>query len=181
MLIPDERRGRANKLTLCISSQVGCAIDCQFCATATLGFGRNLTPARSSSRSTARRRARRPPAHQPRVHGHGRAAAQLRQRRPCARAPAAPGGAALLAAPDHRLDGRAGPGIEKLGSSRPAPNLAISLNATTDEVRDRIMPINKRWPIAALLDAARALPAGARPPRDVRVRAARRRDDGLGA
>ena len=39
-----------------------------------------------------------------------------------------------------------------------APNLAISLNATTDEVRDRIMPINKRWPIAALLEAARRFP-----------------------
>ena len=41
MLIPDEDAVR-NKLTLCISSQVGCAIDCRFCATATLGFGRHL-------------------------------------------------------------------------------------------------------------------------------------------
>ena len=40
----------------------------------------------------------------------------------------------------------------------PAPNLAISLNATTDEVRDRLMPVNSRWPIAALLDAARRFP-----------------------
>ena len=40
----------------------------------------------------------------------------------------------------------------------PAPNLAISLNATTDEVRDRLMPVNRRWPIAALLDAARRFP-----------------------
>jgi 23S rRNA (adenine2503-C2)-methyltransferase len=50
------------------------------------------------------------------------------------------------------------PGIEKLGQMDPAPNLAISLNATTDEVRDRIMPVNRRWPIAALLDAARHFP-----------------------
>jgi 23S rRNA (adenine2503-C2)-methyltransferase len=49
-------------------------------------------------------------------------------------------------------------GIEKLGQLTPAPNLAISLNATTDEVRDRIMPVNRRWPIAALLDAARKFP-----------------------
>jgi 23S rRNA (adenine2503-C2)-methyltransferase len=49
-------------------------------------------------------------------------------------------------------------GIEKLGALMPAPNLAISLNATTDEVRDRIMPVNRRWPIAALLDAARRFP-----------------------
>ena len=49
-------------------------------------------------------------------------------------------------------------GIEELGKLDPAPNLAISLNATTDEVRDRIMPVNKRWPIAALLEAARKFP-----------------------
>jgi 23S rRNA (adenine2503-C2)-methyltransferase len=55
-------------------------------------------------------------------------------------------------------------GIDKLAAAKSvagqgsAPNLAISLNATTDEVRDRIMPINKRWPIAALLEAARRWP-----------------------
>ena len=48
--------------------------------------------------------------------------------------------------------------IEKLGALTPNPNLAISLNATTDDVRTRIMPINKKWPIAALLDAARRYP-----------------------
>ena len=66
------------------------------------------------------------------------------------------------------------PGIEKLAaqaSESSAPNLAISLNATTDEVRDRIMPINKRWPIAALLEAARRFPLVARPPGHLRVRA----------
>jgi 23S rRNA (adenine2503-C2)-methyltransferase len=50
------------------------------------------------------------------------------------------------------------PGIEKLGQLDPAPNLAISLNATTDEVRDRIMPVNRKWPIAKLLEAARRFP-----------------------
>jgi 23S rRNA (adenine2503-C2)-methyltransferase len=50
------------------------------------------------------------------------------------------------------------PGIEKLGRLDPAPNLAISLNATTDEVRDRIMPVNRKWPIAKLLEAARRFP-----------------------
>jgi 23S rRNA (adenine2503-C2)-methyltransferase len=50
------------------------------------------------------------------------------------------------------------PGIEKLGKLNPTPNLAISLNATTDEVRDRIMPVNRKWPIAKLLEAARAFP-----------------------
>jgi 23S rRNA (adenine2503-C2)-methyltransferase len=51
-------------------------------------------------------------------------------------------------------------GIEELAKLSPAPNLAISLNATTDEVRDQIMPVNKRWPIAKLLEAARHFPLG---------------------
>jgi 23S rRNA (adenine2503-C2)-methyltransferase len=50
------------------------------------------------------------------------------------------------------------PGIDALGKLRPAPNLAISLNATTDEVRDRLMPINRHWNLAALLAAARRFP-----------------------
>ena len=53
----------------------------------------------------------------------------------------APLGRGVLAAADHRLDGGLVPAIEKLGALyRRPPNLAISLNATTDEVRDRIMP-----------------------------------------
>jgi 23S rRNA (adenine2503-C2)-methyltransferase len=49
-------------------------------------------------------------------------------------------------------------GIDELGKIHPAPNLAISLNATTDEVRDRIMPVNKKWNIAALLAATKRFP-----------------------
>jgi 23S rRNA (adenine2503-C2)-methyltransferase len=52
------------------------------------------------------------------------------------------------------------PKIAELGRLTPPPNLAISLNATTDEVRDRLMPINKKWPLAQLLQAARAFPLG---------------------
>src|SRR5207302_4974956 len=50
------------------------------------------------------------------------------------------------------------PGIQKLGRSPTSPNLAISLNASDDATRDVIMPINKKWPIRALLDAVRAYP-----------------------
>ena len=46
------------------------------------------------------------------------------------------------------------PAIERLAGEARRPRLAISLNATTDAVRDRLMPVNKRWPIRALLDAA---------------------------
>ena len=158
VLIPDEDEER-DKLTLCVSSQVGCALDCGFCATATLGFGRNLTAGEIVEQVYRATRARRPAPHQPGLHGDGRAAAQLRQRRARARAAAAPVGRRTSRRGGSRSR-RSGlvPGIEKLGQLMPAPNLAISLNATTDEVRDRIMPVNRRWPIAALLDAARRFP-----------------------
>jgi len=50
------------------------------------------------------------------------------------------------------------PGIEKLAQEELQPNLAISLNASTDEVRDVLMPINKKWPIARLLEAVKKMP-----------------------
>jgi 23S rRNA (adenine2503-C2)-methyltransferase len=157
VLIPDEDAVR-NKLTLCISSQVGCAIDCRFCATATLGFGRHLGAGEIVAqvyRATALA-GRRPtnlvfmgmgePLHN--FDNVSRALALLEH----------PWGAGF--SPRRLTVSTAGlvPGIDKLGALKPAPNLAISLNATTDEIRERIMPINKKWPLAALLDAARRFP-----------------------
>ncbi len=157
VLIPDTDAER-DKLTLCVSSQVGCAIDCQFCATATLGFGRNLGAdeiVEQITRATALA-GRRPtnlvfmgmgePLHN--FEQVTRALALLQH----------PWGAAF--SPRRITVSTAGlvSGIDKLAALSPTPNLAISLNATTDDVRDRIMPINRRWPIAALLDAARRFP-----------------------
>ena len=157
VLIPDEDAAR-NKLTLCISSQVGCAIDCQFCATATLGFGRHLGAGEIVSQvyQATALAGRRPtnlvfmgmgePLHN--FDNVTRALALLEH----------PWGAGF--SPRRLTVSTAGlvPAIDKLGALKPAPNLAISLNATTDEVRTRIMPINKKYPIAALLDAARRFP-----------------------
>jgi 23S rRNA (adenine2503-C2)-methyltransferase len=50
------------------------------------------------------------------------------------------------------------PAIRKFGASEAEANLAVSLNATTDEVRDRIMPINRKFPLAALLNSLRDYP-----------------------
>jgi 23S rRNA (adenine2503-C2)-methyltransferase len=157
VLIPDEDAAR-NKLTLCISSQVGCAIDCQFCATATLGFGRHLGAGEIVSQvyQATALAGRRPtnlvfmgmgePLHN--FDNVTRALALLEHQ----------WGAGF--SPRRLTVSTAGlvPAIQKLGALKPAPNLAISLNATTDEVRTRIMPINKRYPIAMLLDAARNFP-----------------------
>ena len=50
------------------------------------------------------------------------------------------------------------PGIEQFGKGKKRPRLAISLNATTDELRNEIMPINRKWPLAELLNACREFP-----------------------
>jgi 23S rRNA (adenine2503-C2)-methyltransferase len=157
VLIPDDDAER-DKLTLCVSSQVGCAMDCGFCATATLGYGRNLSAGEIVEQvyRATKLAGRRPtnlvfmgmgePLHN--LENVTRALALLEH----------PWG--LHFSPRRITVSTAGlvPGIEKLGLLSPAPNLAISLNATTDEVRDRIMPVNRKWPIAKLLEAARRFP-----------------------
>jgi 23S rRNA (adenine2503-C2)-methyltransferase len=157
VLIPDDNVER-DRLTLCISSQVGCALDCQFCATATLGFGRHLGAGEIVDQvyQATAVAGRRPtnivfmgmgePLHN--LANVTRAFTLLMH----------PWGAAFSARRITVSTVGLVAGIEALAKLVPAPNLAISLNATTDEVRDRIMPVNKRWPIAALLAAARAFP-----------------------
>jgi 23S rRNA (adenine2503-C2)-methyltransferase len=158
VLIPD-----GEKMTQCISSQVGCALDCTFCATATLGFGRNLTPGEIADQ-VYRARALLADVEPGRritnivymgmgepLHNYANVVKSLRL---------------LTDEKGANFSGRritvstAGmvPAIEKLGREDVRPGLAISLNATTDEVRDEIMPINKKWNIAALLGAVKAYP-----------------------
>jgi len=156
--LPDGENEERDKLTLCVSSQVGCAMDCGFCATATLGYGRNLTAGEIVEQvyRATKLAGRRPtnlvfmgmgePMHN--LDNVTRALALLQH----------PWG--LHFSPRRITVSTVGlvPGIERLGELSPAPNLAISLNATTDEVRDRIMPVNRKWPIAKLLEAARKFP-----------------------
>jgi 23S rRNA (adenine2503-C2)-methyltransferase len=159
VLIPDDDEER-ERLTLCVSSQVGCAMDCSFCATATLGFGRNLTAGEMVEQVyQATALAGRRPTNlvfmgmgEP-VHNFDNLARALELLQH-------PWG--LHFSPRRITVSTVGivTGIEKLGQLTPPPNLAISLNATTDEVRDRIMPVNKKWPLATLLAAARKFPLG---------------------
>ncbi|HVZ72013.1 MAG TPA: 23S rRNA (adenine(2503)-C(2))-methyltransferase RlmN [Polyangia bacterium] len=167
VLIPEDKEGgqeagdaERNRLTLCVSSQVGCAMDCGFCATATLGFGRNLSAGEIVEQVyRATKLAGRRPTNlvfmgmgEP-VHNFAELsrALELLQHR-----------WGLHFSPRRITVSTVGlvPGIEKLAQLSPPPNLAISLNATTDEVRDRIMPVNRKWPIAELLAAARRFPLG---------------------
>ena len=154
-----KEKGR-DKLTLCVSSQVGCALDCGFCATATLGFGRNLTAGEIVQQVySATARAGRRPTNLV-FMGMGEPMHNFEQVTKAFALLTHPWGAAF--SPRRITVSTAGlvPKIAELGRLSPPPNLAISLNATTDEVRDRLMPINKKWPIAELLAAARAFPLG---------------------
>jgi 23S rRNA (adenine2503-C2)-methyltransferase len=158
VLIPD-----GDKTTQCISSQVGCAIDCDFCATAKLGLARQLTPGEIVDQVYRGR------ALLAEVEPGRRLTniVYMGMGEPMHNFPAVAKSVRLLT---HDLGAglsarritisTAGlvPGIARLGSEELGVGLAISLNATTDEVRDRIMPINKKWNIAALLAAVRAFP-----------------------
>ncbi|TVS19062.1 MAG: 23S rRNA (adenine(2503)-C(2))-methyltransferase RlmN [Gammaproteobacteria bacterium] len=156
VFIPEKDRG-----TLCISSQVGCALDCSFCATGKQGFNRNLTSAE--------------------IVGQVRQAAQRLQGVVTDRDRAITNIVlmgmgepllnydAVVAAMDILLDDL-GYGISKrrltLSTAGVAPAirrlaevtdvaLAISLHAPDDALRDQLVPINRRYPIAELLDAVR--------------------------
>ncbi len=167
VLIPNPGRG----LTLCISSMVGCSLTCRFCATATLGFVRNLASweivdqvyrAQDLLQADAEAQGA---AFVPRVGnlvlmGMGEPLHNFAQVQQALEILTDDGGAAI---PGRRITvSTAGfvPGIERFAREGLAAEvgLAVSLNATTDEVRDRIMPINTRWPIAELLAAVRGLP-----------------------
>jgi 23S rRNA (adenine2503-C2)-methyltransferase len=171
VLIPNDGRG----YTLCVSSMVGCSLTCRFCATARLGFVRNLATweivdqVYQAQDLLAAEAAEQGAPWVPRVanlvfmgmgeplHNYGQVTAAL---------------AILMDDKGAAISGRritvssSGlvPAIERFAREGFAAEvgLAISLNATTDLVRDRIMPINTRWNIAALLDTVRHMPAPGR-------------------
>lgn len=157
VLIPD-----AERLTLCISSQVGCAMGCRFCLTGSMGLVRNLDAGEIVDQVLSVNR----------LIGPGRRVSNI----------VLMGMGEPLANFDHVVDAlwritefigiskrritlsTAGlvPKILLLPQKAPDVNLAISLNATTDHVRNEIMPVNKKYPIRVLLDACRNYPLGPR-------------------
>jgi 23S rRNA (adenine2503-C2)-methyltransferase len=148
--IPEERRR-----TLCISSQAGCGLACAFCVTGFWGAGRNLTAGEIVGQVEAVRRAvGLPDALNLVFMGMGEPLMNL----------AAVADALEVLA--ERISLRrvtvstAGvvPGIDELGTLERRPNLAVSLHAPDDERRDRIMPINRTYPLAQLLAALRRFP-----------------------
>jgi 23S rRNA (adenine2503-C2)-methyltransferase len=159
VLIPD-----GEKTTQCISSQVGCAVDCQFCATAKMGLKRNLDPGEIVDQVYLARRllAEVDPERkltnlvymgmgEP-LHNYDNMVKSLRI---LTHDKGAGLGQRRITVSTSGLV----PKLEKLGKEEDVrPNLAVSLNAPNDEIRDEIMPINRKWNIGKLLAALRAYP-----------------------
>ena len=158
------------RATICISSQVGCAVNCQFCLTAKLGIRRNLTAGEIAGQVAAvlnRQRVR---------IGSGKGVETpsrinlvfMGMGEPFLNYDAFMKSVHLLRAmgiPESRMTVSTSgiePSIRRFGEEAVRPKLALSLNASNDVVRREIMPITKKWDIAALLDAVRALPLGKR-------------------
>ncbi|MCC6749781.1 MAG: 23S rRNA (adenine(2503)-C(2))-methyltransferase RlmN [Deltaproteobacteria bacterium] len=155
VLIPAE-----DKLTLCISTQAGCALGCRFCATATMGLRRNLSAGeivdqvyRAQSLLVGDERLTNLV-----YMGMGEPLANLADVLRSVEILGTEAGASF--SPRRITISTAGlvPGIAELGRRVPGIGLAISLHATTDELRSQLMPINRRWPLAELLRVVREFP-----------------------
>lgn len=151
--------------TLCVSTQVGCAMGCQFCATATLGLLRHLAPSEIVAQVHA-------------VNRELRATGAFDTQRPLTNLVFMGMGEPLHNFENVKtslglLESEDGPNfsarhitvstvglvpmIERFALETDV-KLAISLNASNDETRDRIMPVNKRWKIADLMEAVKRFP-----------------------
>nr|HEX4313005.1 23S rRNA (adenine(2503)-C(2))-methyltransferase RlmN [Kofleriaceae bacterium] len=154
VLIPD-----GDKLTQCISSQVGCAVDCQFCATAKLGLVRNLTPGEIVDQVYLARRLVPDRRITNLVYmGMGEPLHNYDALVTSLRILCDDKGAKLSARRITVSTSGLVPKLERLGNEDVRPNLAVSLNAPNDAIRDAIMPINRKWNIGKLMAALRAYP-----------------------
>jgi 23S rRNA (adenine2503-C2)-methyltransferase len=152
-----QNQGRS---TICISSQVGCAVDCQFCLTALLGVKRNLTAGEIVGQVCAVLKDQEVSPPEDRINlvfmGMGEPFLNYENFVKAARLLAEEVGIA-----ERRMTvSTAGivPRIHDFGGETIRPKLAISLNASNDELRTRLMPLNKKWNLEMLMAAARAYP-----------------------
>jgi len=151
VLIPD-----GDKLTQCLSTQVGCGLGCRFCATAGMGLLRNLTAGEIVDQVYRAQVGTRPSNLV--FMGMGEPLNNLDAVLDAIDILCTDIGANF--SPRRITVSTAGvvPGINELGRRNANVGLAVSLNATTDEVRDELMPVNRRWPLRVLLEALRRYP-----------------------
>jgi len=157
---------RTQRATLCVSSQVGCAVNCEFCLTAKLGFQRNLTVGEIAGQVLAVFER-----HAVEVGRDRLNLVFMGMGEPFLNYDNFMGAMRLLVreiglSPQRMTVSTSGivPGIERFAQEPQEfrPKLAISLNAPNDAIRGEIMPINRKWPIAAVMDAVRGIPLRSR-------------------
>src|SRR6266571_4123618 len=147
--------------TICISTQAGCAVDCHFCLTAQLGLIRNLTAGEILAQALLpleEHKAELAPQTNIVLMGQGEPLLNLEPVMAAVRIMLDREGMGI--SPKHVTLSTSGivPGIERLAQEKVRPKLAISLNASNDEQRDALMPINKKYPLAVLMDACKKYP-----------------------
>ena len=150
-----------SRQTICLSTQAGCAVDCRFCLTATLGLIRNLTPAEILGQvlvALEDNRAVLKPQTNIVLMGQGEPLLNYDAVMAALRIILVP--AALALSPKHVTLSTSGiiPGIERLGKEAVRPKLAISLNASSEDQRNQVMPINRKYPLEKLLAACKDYP-----------------------
>ena len=148
------------RATICVSSQVGCAVDCQFCLTALLGVKRNLTAGEIVGQvcSVLNDQNVSPPRARVNLVFMGMGEPFLNYENFMRAVRLLVEGVGI---PESRMTvSTAGivPRIYDLGAELVRPKLAISLNAPNDELRSRLMPINRKWNLEKLVTAARDFP-----------------------
>jgi 23S rRNA (adenine2503-C2)-methyltransferase len=149
-----------DRATICVSSQVGCAVDCQFCLTALLGVKRNLTAGEIVGQVCAVLKDQNvsPPENRVNIVFMGMGEPFLNYDNFIRAVRLLVEGVGI---PESRMTvSTAGivPRIYDLGAEPVRPKLAISLNASNDELRSRLMPINRKWNLEKLVAAARDFP-----------------------
>jgi 23S rRNA (adenine2503-C2)-methyltransferase len=147
--------------TICISTQAGCAVDCHFCLTAQLGLIRNLTAGEIVAQvllPLEEHKTQLAPQTNIVLMGQGEPLLNFEPVMAAVRILLDPGGMGI--SPKHVTLSTSGivPGIERLAQEKVRPKLAISLNASNDEQRDELMPINKKYPLSMLMEACKNYP-----------------------
>ena len=148
------------RATICISSQVGCAVNCQFCLTAKLGVKRNLTAGEIAGQVAAVLNR-----HQVRVGRDRINLVFMGMGEPFLNYDSFMASVHLLVEgmgiPESRMTVSTSgilPGIERFAKEKLRPKLALSLNAPNNSIRESIMPVTRKWKIEDLLAALREVP-----------------------
>lgn len=148
-----------DRVTLCVSSQAGCAMGCAFCATARMGLRRNLDTGEILGQIFLARRELDPDEEITNYvfMGMGEPLANYPRLLKTLRIMTSSWGMGI--SPRRITVSTVGlaPAMERLVAEMPV-RLAVSLHATTDELRDRIAPINRRYPLKTLLETCRRMP-----------------------